>query len=75
MYYQGEGIAQDKVKAVYWFTKVAEQGLVDAQHNLAIMYGKGDDIKQDKIKAVYWCTKAAEQGYPNAQYNLMKEME
>ena len=26
MYYEGDGIKQDKQKAVYWYTKAAEQG-------------------------------------------------
>ena len=58
MYYEGEGIEQDKVKAVYWFTKAAEQGLFEAQYNLTIMYNNGDGIEQDEQKASYWYSKS-----------------
>ena len=41
--------SQDKVKAVYWFTKAAEQGDAEAQYNLGVMYNKGEGIAQDKL--------------------------
>ena len=70
MYDEGEGTEQDKQKAVYWFTKVAERGCLDAQLSLAIMYDKNEGTEQDKQKAVYWFTKVAEQGHSCAQYDL-----
>ena len=48
----------------------AEQGVAEAQYNLAMRYDKGDGLPQDKAKAVAWYTKAAEQGDDDAQYNL-----
>jgi len=57
-------------EAVTWFRKAAEQGLADAQFNLALMYWKGYGLPQDYIKAVAWYQKAARQGFTNAQYNL-----
>ena len=54
MYYQGDGIEQDKQKAVYWYTKAAKQNHSEAQYNLALMYEKGEGVKQDKEKAIYW---------------------
>ena len=32
---------KDYEKAVYWYTKAAEQGFVNAQNNLGVCYGHG----------------------------------
>ena len=69
-YYYGEGVNQDYTKAVYWYTKAAEQGLAVAQCDLGYCYENGNGVEQDHTKAVYWYTKAAEQGFAVAQYNL-----
>ena len=69
-YYNGDGVPQDKQKAVEWYRKAAEQGHATAQYNLAIMYKKGEGLPQDKKKAVEWYHKAAEQGFASAQYSL-----
>ncbi len=50
--------------------KLAEQGNITAQFDLAIAYENGDGVEKDYIKAAYWYTKAAEQGDANAQNNL-----
>ena len=60
----------DLEAAIKWFTKAAEQGLAEAQHNLASMYDSGEGVAQDYKQAVYWYTKAAEQGYASAQSDL-----
>ena len=51
MYDEGYGTKQDKQKALYWFTKAAEQGDAEAQYNLAVMYDKGNGIEQNKSLA------------------------
>ncbi|MBR1774373.1 MAG: sel1 repeat family protein, partial [Bacteroidales bacterium] len=63
-------IEQDYIRAAYYFTKSAKQGLVDAQYMLGVCYAEGDGVVQDYKQAVYWYTKAAEQGLAEAQYNL-----
>jgi len=50
--------------------KLAEQGNITAQFDLAIAYENGDGVEKDYIKAAYWYTKAAEQGDADAQFNL-----
>ena len=50
--------------------KLAEQGYVDAQYNLGVMYGNGQGVPQDYKQSVKWSRKAAEQGDAGAQYNL-----
>ena len=50
--------------------QAAEQGNVDAQFNLGVMYDNGRGVRQDYKQAVQWYRKAAEQGHADAQYNL-----
>jgi TPR repeat protein len=44
MYKNGEGVPQDFKQAIQWYTKAAEQGDVDAQYNLALMYKNGEGV-------------------------------
>ena len=67
---QGEEIPQDYKKALYWYTKAAQQGHLAAQTNLGLIYDKGQGVPQDYQKALQWYTRAAEQGSSAAQYNL-----
>jgi len=72
LYYTGVGIPQDRRYAIYWYTKAAEQGHIQAQYFLGKLYNFGDgiEVRQDFKLAVYWLTKAAEQGHIQAQYLL-----
>ena len=70
MYNTGDGVETDKNKAIYWYTKAAEQGYGPAQINLGLMYSAGDGVETDKNKAIYWFRKAASQGFREAQYSL-----
>jgi len=70
MYDNGEGVTQDKAKAVEWYTEAAQQGYANAQYNLGSMYSNGEGVAQDKAKAVEWYTEAAQQGFARAQTNL-----
>jgi TPR repeat protein len=71
LYYRGLGTQQDTKQAVYWYTKAAEQGHVQAQYKLGRLYrGSEDEVPQDYKQSVYWYTKAAEQGFIQAQYKL-----
>lgn len=65
-YYKGEGVKQDISTAVYWWTKSAEQGYLDAQAELADVYYEEGNYSE----AVKWATNPAEQGYAQAQYIL-----
>ncbi|MDR2731384.1 MAG: DUF805 domain-containing protein [Treponema sp.] len=66
-YGTGDGIPKDQKKAVYWFTKAADQGYVNSQYNLGLSYLNGWGVQKDLEKAIYWYTKAAEQGDADAQ--------
>ncbi len=49
---------------------LAEQGNVDAQYNLGLMYYKGEGVLQDYKEAEKWFRMAAKQGDPIAQSEL-----
>ena len=59
--------AEDDFDAV---KKAAEQGDVDVQFMLGVMYAYGEGVPQDYAEAVRWYRKAAEQGHASAQYYL-----
>ena len=72
LYKRGAGTLQDTKQAVYWYTKAAEQGHVQAQYELGRLYlfSGDDEVPQDYKQSVYWYTKAAEQGHILAQNKL-----
>src|SRR5262249_7132050 len=43
---------------------LAEQGVLEAQYNLGILYEKGEGVDKDLAKAASWYEKAADQGDP-----------
>jgi TPR repeat protein len=52
------------------FKPLAEQGDVEAQHNLAVLFKTGKGVMKDLKKAAQWFRKAADQGLAEAQFNL-----
>ena len=67
-YQQSLGTKIDKVEAVRWLNKSAEQGYIDAQFRLGMCYENGQGMIEDYFRAVKWYRKAAEQGHAKAQY-------
>ena len=56
----------------------AEDGNVDAQYALGLMYAEGRGIKQDEIQAYIWLSRAVEQGDQDAaslRYALLSHMD
>ncbi len=49
---------------------LAEQGHVEAQYNLGLMYASGDGVPENDAEAVKWFRLAAEQGFVLAQHDL-----
>lgn len=68
--YFGNSIKKDYSKAFYWLEKAANNGSLEAQYSLGVMYGDGEGVNQDYKKAIEWFEKAALKDYPLAQYNL-----
>ena len=69
-YEYGDGRVQDYAKAVYWYTKAAEQGYSLSQYNLGRCYEYGRGVTEDLETAKIWYTKAAELGDTDAQRAL-----
>ena len=67
MYGKGEGVPQDYKEAVKWYTKVAEQGDVDAQYNLGLMYYNGEGVPKDLVQAYAWYDVAKANGQEKAK--------
>ena len=64
------GVAKDKVEAVKWYRKAAEQNHASAQCNLGGCYVDGEGVAKDEVEAVKWYRKAAEQADAVGQFNL-----
>lgn len=62
---------RDRMKAVRWFKKSADQGCVKAQFYLGQLYMLGfPEISQDYQAAARWFARAAEQNHPKALMEL-----
>lgn len=70
MHEYGEGVEENHLKAVHWYSLAAEKGLPSAQFSLGIMYDRGDGVTKSATVAVKWLTLAAEQGEVKAQASL-----
>lgn len=44
------------------FLQAAQQGDIDAQYGMGLIYAEGRGVDQDEARAFYWLTCAAEQG-------------
>ena len=60
-------LEQENLAAV---RQAAEQGDVEAQHNLGVLYGMGRGVPLDDAEAVRWYRLAADQGHARAQFSL-----
>ncbi len=49
---------------------LAEQGDVNAQYNVGVMYAQGDGVARGDSQVLNWFRKAARQGNAGAQMNL-----
>ena len=60
----------DYAAAVEQFRPLADDGNVDAQYNLGLMYSHGLGVTQDHGEAARWYRLSADQGNVDAQINL-----
>ena len=67
-YYNGEGVAQNKVEAVKWFQKATEQGHAASQVMLGMCYFNGEGIHKNQSEGVKLIHAAAEKGVASAQW-------
>jgi hypothetical protein len=66
---EGGAAAQrgDYAEAMWLWLPLAEQGNVNAQADVALMYEKGQGVPRDNAQAAKWWRKAAGQGHALAQ--------
>ncbi|KAI9203621.1 uncharacterized protein BJ171DRAFT_137570 [Polychytrium aggregatum] len=70
-YCAGRGVQRDHTKAVFWFTRAAQQGHTQAQKKMGDCYYRHHNYTDKAYKAaVKWWTKAANRGNQFAQYRL-----
>ena len=60
----------DYSKALNWIGKAAENGMLQAQEQLAYLYENGLGINQDLDNAIKWYERAAVRGSESAKYRL-----
>ena len=58
-YHKGDGIEQNRRRAVDWYRRAAKRGHLEASYNLAHMYLTGTGVKQDISAALDWYRRAA----------------
>jgi TPR repeat protein len=61
-YYSGNGVPQDYVEAVKWYSLSAKQGNPESQRLLGGCYFLGNGTPKDYAEGARWCRLAAEQG-------------
>ena len=64
MYAEGRGVPphdvpRDPAEAARWYRLAADQGVVEAQYNLGLMYVSGRGVSQDAVAAHMWLSLAA----------------
>ena len=69
-YFNGSGIAVDKVEAFKWYKRAAEAGHKETVFNIGVCYNIGKGIAVDKVEAFKWFTRSSETGLMEAQYYL-----
>jgi localization factor PodJL len=63
-------VAKDLTSAVNWYQRAADQGNINAMHNLAVLMSEGVDGAPDHDKALQWFLAAGNYGVRDSQYNL-----
>ncbi|KAF9549957.1 hypothetical protein EC957_002017 [Mortierella hygrophila] len=61
---------QDYQAAMECYLKAANQGCIEAQFNVGVLYDEGNGVPQDFAKAMEWYRMAADQGDARAQCNI-----
>ena len=72
MSYSGFGVAHNMHEFVKWCQKAANNGIPDAQHDLAVAFAYGTGVTQDMKQAIYWYQIAANHDFGPAMHNLAR---
>jgi TPR repeat protein len=68
--YLEKGTTQDDAKAAELLLEVAEQGYVDAQYTMGLLYKNGRGVPRNDTQAERWFKRAAEQGLETAKQEM-----
>jgi len=74
LFANGEGTTRDLTRGRMWYRKAAEQGMMDAQYNLGLLYYGWDDgpgLLENYKQAADWFRRAAAQGSEKAKSRLI----
>ncbi len=66
----GSVFSDDNNETIKGWKLAAEQGYVEAQFNLGMMYADGQGVAEDYAEAIKWLKLAAEQKFEAAQFKL-----
>ena len=72
LYYNGQGVEQNKKTAYDYWMIAAEGGIIQAQRLISEEYMRGEYLEEDNEKGRIWMEKAAKQGDVEAQIMLGK---
>ena len=61
---------KNRSKKLFFATRAAKRGNVQAQFDLAMMYASGNGVKRDERVAFSWFHKAARAGHTEAKYYM-----
>jgi len=67
---EGRGIKKDKMQALGWIKKAANQNYPKAQATLGQCYLDGEIVQKNEKEAFRWYKQAAENGLAEGQYNI-----
>ena len=71
----GKGVEKNPEKAIAWYERAAEAGLVTAQADLGVMLLDGEAGKPDIEDGMKWLTRAAQAGHATALFRLAEAYE
>lgn len=66
MYFEGEGVAQDRVEAAKWYRLAASQGYAPAHYKMGFIYALGQGVAESDVHAYMWLDIGAMSGDANA---------
>jgi hypothetical protein len=70
MYSSGAGVSRNVSRALYWYRRSAQHGVVEAAYNLGLYYEKGLGGAKNIALAATWYRAAAEHGDSDAEVAL-----
>jgi len=62
MFFEGHHVDKSYPDALYWYHKSADQGNIEAQYNLALMYARGLGAMKDMDESAKWVQCASRGG-------------